>query len=58
MYDIGIPKYHWDWTEEALALVGDQDNEGPMAHEVAKVMPDNVQMVSGYLQIKDMRLIH
>ena len=57
-YEIGIPKYEWDWTDTALALVGDQPNQGPMAHEVQAIMPDNVHEVSGYLRIKDMRLIH
>ena len=57
-YEIGIPKYQWDWTDEALTLVGDQVPEGPMAHEVKAIMPDNVETVNGYLRIKDMRLIH
>jgi hypothetical protein len=57
-YDIGIPKYEWEWSEKALALVGDQPTTGPMAHEVQAIMPDNVHTVDGYLRIKDMRLIH
>ena len=57
-YGIGIPKYEWEWTNAALALVGDQPNQGPMAHEVQAIMPDNVHTVDGYLKIKDMRLIH
>ena len=57
-YDIGIGLYEWDWTPEALKLVGDQPSFGPMAHEVAEVMPDNVGVEDSYLYIKDMRLIH
>lgn len=58
VYDIGIPMYQWDWSEDAKGLVGDQSNTGPLAHEVQEIMPSNVHEIDGYLAIKDMRLIH
>lgn len=57
-YHSGIGKYVWKWTEEAKKLVGSQPEEGPMAHEVFKIMPENITEVGGYLCIKDMRLIN
>lgn len=56
-YPGGLAKYRWDWTDEALELVGDQINEGPIAQEVKQVMPDNVGTINGYLYIKDMTRI-
>ena len=56
-YPGGLAKYRWDWTDEALELVGDQINEGPIAQEVKQVMPDNVGTMNGYLYIKDMTRI-
>ena len=57
-YDCGIGKYTWDWTEEAKEFVGDQPSTGPMAHEVYKLMPDNVSTQDGVLTVKDMERIH
>lgn len=57
-YHSGMGKYRWEWTDEAKDLVGNQPNEGPMAHEVYEKMPENITIRGGYLAIKDMRLVN
>jgi hypothetical protein len=57
-YASGLVRYVWDWTDEALAIVGNQPSEGPMAHDVAEVMPDNIDIVQDYLVVKDMRPVY
>lgn len=57
-YHSGIGKYRWEWTDEAKDLVGNQPEEGPMAHEVYEKMPENITIRGEYLAIKDMRLVN
>lgn len=47
----GLGWYRWDWTEEALELVGDQPAEGHLAQEVEQYRPDAIHHRDGYLAI-------
>lgn len=50
--------YTWDWTDEALSIVGDQPAIGPMAHEVAEILPDAVMVGdSGHLLVDYSRVM-
>lgn len=51
MLDSGLPWYVWDWTEEALAIVGNQPSEGVLAHEARIKFPHAVIEVDGYLRV-------
>lgn len=43
--------YKWDWTDDAIAIVGDQKPEGYLAQEIAVTRPDAIVERSGYLAI-------
>ncbi|MBL4753769.1 MAG: tail fiber domain-containing protein [Flavobacteriales bacterium] len=50
---IGVNIYTWDWTEEAKAIVGDQDETGPIAQELRLTRPDLVitDPATGFLKV-------
>jgi len=49
----GVNIYTWDWTEEAKAIVGDQDETGPIAQELRLTRPDLVitDPETGFLKV-------
>lgn len=49
----GVNIYTWDWTEEAKAIVGDQDETGPIAQELMLTRPDLVitDPETGFLKV-------
>lgn len=49
----GVNIYNWDWTEEAEAIVVDQDTSGPIAQELMLTRPDLVieDPETGYLKV-------
>lgn len=50
--------YLWEWTEEALPIVGDQSTVGVIAQEVQEKLPEAVTLGSdGFLRV-DYRRIH
>ena len=51
--NIGVNIYTWDWTEEAKAIVGDQDETGPIAQELRLTRPDLVitDPETGFLKV-------
>tara|TARA_R110002012_G_scaffold262505_1_gene444807 strand:+ start:4177 stop:5148 length:972 start_codon:yes stop_codon:yes gene_type:complete len=55
--DSGLPWYMWDWSEDALELVGDQPSEGVMVEEAAQLYPDAIGEREGYLTV-DYSKIH
>ena len=49
--------YTWDWTDEALDIVGDQPTIGPIAQEVANITPEAVSVGrDGYLRVDYRRM--
>lgn len=49
--DSGLSWYSWDWTPEALELVGDQIPEGVIAQEAQKVFPNAIGKRAGFLTV-------
>jgi hypothetical protein len=52
----GYPWYSWDWTEEGLALAGDQPTEGVMATEVPSQYVSEGE--DGYLRVNYEELLN
>lgn len=56
--DKGYTVYLWDWTGEALDIVGDQPAIGVMAQDIMRQVPDAVTTAeNGYLQVDYRKLI-
>lgn len=47
----GLGWYVWDWTEEAMAIVGDQLNHGVLAHEAREKFPEAISEKGGFLTV-------
>ncbi len=54
--DNGLNWYRWDWTQEAKAIVGDQQPEGVIAQEVQEIFPDAVTEKDGFMTVDYSRI--
>jgi len=52
----GLNWYQWDWTEEAKAIVGDQQPEGVIAQEVQEIFPAAVTEKDGFMTVDYSRI--